>query len=108
MVYGQSSSAEMISEWSKGAKVVKAFNITGSDNMADPVYGDQPLTMFICGDDAKAKEQVTSLAGDLGFETMDVGKLETARYLESLGGLWIHLVYDQGMGKKIGFKLLKR
>src|SRR5262245_31401317 len=31
------SGAEQVAQWAKGAKVCKAFNTTGANNMADPV-----------------------------------------------------------------------
>jgi predicted dinucleotide-binding enzyme len=64
--------------------VVKAFNTTGAENMADPIYQSQPITMFICGDDGEAKAVVAQLAEALGFEVADTGKLAMARYLEPL------------------------
>jgi hypothetical protein len=57
----------------QSARMVKAFNTTGWNNMADPVYLDGPIMMFIAGDDAEAKAVVTRLAEDLGFEAVDAG-----------------------------------
>jgi hypothetical protein len=102
------SGGEQVASWAAGARVVKAFNMTGAKNMANPVYGTQPLTMFICGDDAEAKTTVGSLATELGFEVIDSGPLRVARYLEPLAMLWIHLAYVQGLGPDMGFTLLRR
>ena len=78
------SAAEQIASWAPGARVVKAFNTTGAENMADPVYHGESATMFIAGDDADAKSVVTQVAEDLGFDVADVGGLQTARLLEPL------------------------
>lgn len=102
------SAAEKVAEWTKGTRVVKAFNTTGSKNMGDPVYGDQKASMFICGDNAEAKKTVAALAADLGFDVIDSGPLVSARYLEPLAMLWISLVYVSALGEDIAFKLLKR
>jgi predicted dinucleotide-binding enzyme len=102
------SAAEQIKQWAPGAKVVKAFNTIGAQNMANPIFGAQKATMFICGDDAEAKASVTTLSDDLGFETMDVGSLEIARLLEPVGMLWIHISYGLGRGPDFGFKIVKR
>ena len=102
------SLAEQVAGWAPGAQVVKAFNTTGSDNMANPIYEGQNLTMFICGDAEDAKGTVAALAEKLGFEVVDAGGLDSAIHLESLARLWIHLAYDCGMGKQIGFKLFRR
>jgi NADPH-dependent F420 reductase len=106
---GQTTSAgERVAEWTKGARVIKAFNSTGANNMANPVYGEHKATMFICGDDPEAKAIVSNLAGDLGFDVCDSGPLRVARYLEPLAMLWIHLAYAQGLGREFAFTLLKR
>lgn len=103
-----SSGAEQIAGWAKGARVVKAFNTTGWENMADPIYHSQPVTMFVCGDDAEARTVVAGLAEDLGFEVTDTGPLSTARYLEPLAMLWIHLATVQKQGRQMAFKIVKR
>ncbi|MBE7554253.1 MAG: NADPH-dependent F420 reductase [Anaerolineales bacterium] len=103
-----SSGAEQIAGWAKGGRVVKAFNTTGWENMADPIYHGQPITMFICGDDAEARAVVAGLAEDLGFEVTDTGPLSTARYLEPLAMLWIHLATVQKQGRQMAFKIVKR
>jgi predicted dinucleotide-binding enzyme len=56
------SAGEQVAQWARGAMVVKAFNTSGSGNMANPLYESQPVTMFICGDDDGAKERVAQLA----------------------------------------------
>lgn len=108
-VFGPSTSGgQQVAAWAPGARVVKAFNTTGFGNMADPVYGGEPSTMFICGDDGPAKAIVSALAEDLGFETVDAGPLAAARHLENLALLWIHLTGQPGMSRDIAFRLLRR
>lgn len=102
------SGAEQVAGWAKGARVVKAFNTTGWENMADPIYHGEPITMFICGDDAAAKTAVAGLAEDLGFEVADSGPLATARYLEPLAMIWIHLAIVQKQGRQVALKIVKR
>jgi 8-hydroxy-5-deazaflavin:NADPH oxidoreductase len=107
-VSGNTSAAEQIAGWARGARVVKAFNTTGSGNMLDPNYDSQPVTMFICGDDENAKKMAAQLAQELGFDVTDAGPLTMARYLEPLAALWISLAYGRGMGPNIAFRLMKR
>ena len=102
------SGAEEIARQAGNARVVKAFNTTGAENMADPDYDGQALTMFICGDDEQAKSTVADLARDLGFDVADVGPLSAARLLEPMALAWIRLASRQGLGRQIGFKLLRR
>jgi 8-hydroxy-5-deazaflavin:NADPH oxidoreductase len=102
------SGAEDIAAWAPGARVVKAFNTTGFDNMAQPRYGGMVVDIYYCGDDAEAKARVSELIRAIGAEPVDVGPLANARLLEALAQLWIFLAYRQGMGRNIAFKLLQR
>src|SRR3972149_2562834 len=70
------SAAEEIAKKTPGARVVKAFNMTGAENMANPRFGAEQATMFICGDDAAAKTAVARLTEELGFEAVDAGPLQ--------------------------------
>jgi predicted dinucleotide-binding enzyme len=109
LILGLSTSqGEQIAKVAPGARVVKIFNSTGFDNMADSHYPDGPVSMFYCGDDASAKEVAAELASDLGFEPVDSGPLTSARLLEPLSLLWITLSYKQKLGRGIAFRLIKR
>jgi len=102
------SAAEQVAGWAPGARVVKAFNTIGAAHMADPRFGTQRASMFICGDDASAKATVVRLAGELGFDPVDCGPLTQARLLEPLAMLWISMAYAYGAGPNIGFALLRK
>jgi len=102
------SAGETVGRLAKGAHVVKAFNTTGANNMADSNYPDGKVMMPVAGDDAAAKEIVMTLAADLGFEPIDAGPLAMSRQLEPLAMLWIKLAYAQGMGREFGFAVLRR
>jgi len=102
------SAGERVAGWAPGAKVVKTFNTIGSMHMADPRFGAQRASMFLCGDDADAKATVARLAADLGFDPVDCGPLTQARLLEPLGMLWISMAFAHGAGPNIGFALLRK
>ena len=70
------------------ARFVKAFNSVGNARMVDPVYAGGRPTMFICGNDAAAKETVAGLLDAFGWETADMGGVEAARAIEPLCMLW--------------------
>ncbi|HEX7388924.1 MAG TPA: NADPH-dependent F420 reductase [Acidiphilium sp.] len=104
-----SSGAELVAQWASGGKVVKAFNTTGAGNFGNPRFGAEAASMFIAGDDDAAKATVATLASELSFEVVDTGALSTARWLEPLAMLWIHLAYRQGLGPTgSAFRLLRR
>ncbi len=76
--------------------------------MLNPRYGNESLSMFVCGDDADAKKLVTGLVAELGFEPVDAGGLTQARYLEPLAMLWISMAYRYGNGPNFGFRVVRR
>lgn len=100
--------AELVRDWMGGARVVKAFNTTGSGNMLNPDYGAQRPMMPVAGDDVEAKAVAIGLADEIGFAGIDVGPLSGARDLEHLAMLWIRLAYPLGNGPDIAFALLRR
>lgn len=102
------SAAERVAGWAPGAKVFKAFNTTGANNMADPVINGVRTVMFVCGDDRAAKPAVLRLAADVGFDPVDAGPLANARLLEGWAMLWIHLAVRGGLGPDFGFALIRR
>lgn len=102
------SAAEQVAQWAPGAKVVKAFNTVGANIMADPGFGDNPVVLFYCGDDAGAKHTVHGLAKELGFDPHDAGPLTQARLLEPFALLWISLAFAGGYGREIAFQFLRR
>lgn len=70
------------------ANVVKAFNSVGNALMYKPNLNGQIPTMFICGNDVAAKEQVSAILEDFGWEVEDMGTAEAARAIEPLCILW--------------------
>jgi predicted dinucleotide-binding enzyme len=70
------------------ANVVKAFNSVGNALMYKPNLNGQIPTMFICGNDIEAKEQVSAILEDFGWEVEDMGTVEAARAIEPLCILW--------------------
>ena len=101
------SAAEETQKKLPKARVVKAFNTVFAANQGKGKVGDTQLTAFIAGDDPKAKQTVAQLTRDIGFDPIDCGPLKAARYLEAMAIMIINLAYSNGMGTKIGFKLVK-
>jgi len=103
-----SSAAEQIALWAPGGKVVKALNTASVATIAQPSYEQIPATMFYCGDDMEAKRRVGELIAELGFEGIDSGPLQHARYLEPMAMLYIHLAVHQRWGGNCALKMLRR
>ncbi|MCA1819815.1 MAG: NADPH-dependent F420 reductase [Thermoplasmatota archaeon] len=101
----ESSGAQEVAGWAGAdCSVVKAFNTVFAQQMDKGVVGDTQLTLFCAGDDPEAKSQVLGMGRDLGFDAVDAGPLENARFLESLGYLNIALAHKVGLGPDSGFR----
>lgn len=70
------------------ARFVKAFSSVGNASMVNPRFAAGPPTMFICGNDAAAKQTVSGVLDQFGWETLDLGAVEAARAIEPLCILW--------------------
>lgn len=107
---GYNNTFEALAAMAPDAEVVKCFNTTGFENMANPVYPDGTrIDMFMAGDSKIGKEITQQLAKDLGFENCyDLGGNDKVALLEQFALVWINLAIMQGQGRGIAFKLLKR
>ena len=89
------------------AHFVKAFNSVGAAFMVNPDFGGIRPTMFICGDHAPSKKEVTAILEQFGWEAEDMGGAQGARAIEPLCMLWCipGLLRNQWSH---AFKLLKK
>ena len=87
--------------------MVRAFNSTvrATCSRLQHEYWQKPKRCSFV-DDAGAKQVVSGLAEEIGFEAVDAGALDLGANLEPLR-LWIAGVRS-GVGANIVFKLLKR
>jgi len=84
----EDSLMERLQRMAPDAKLVKTWNSVGSDFMYKPAFPAGTPTMFICGNDAVAKQTVTGILTAFGWETEDMGQIEAARAIEPLSLLW--------------------
>jgi hypothetical protein len=92
----ETSSAEFIAART-AATVVKSLNQVGAAVLGDAwSYPARPI-QFVAGDDAGAKQAVTKLVEELGFEAHDAGPLKAARLLEPMAMVWIDQAMRHGM-----------
>ena len=85
---------------------VKAFSCVGNARMVDPAFPGGKPTMFLCGNDVSAKNRVTRIVAEFGFEPEDCGSVEAARAIEPLCILWC-IPGFQNRGWNHAFKLLR-
>jgi hypothetical protein len=100
------SGGEQIQRWLPDAKVVKAFNIVGNALMVDPKLPGGPPTMFIGGNDEGAKQVVTEILTDFGWETIDLGGIDASRMLEPMCWAWVQSAMKTGKWMQ-AFKMLR-
>ncbi len=89
------------------AHFVKAFSCVGNSLMVNPKMAEGDPTMFICGNNDTAKDQVKNVLKQFGWEWADMGKAEAARAIEPLCILWCIPGFT-GNSWMHAFKLLKK
>lgn len=88
------------------ARFVKAFNSVGGAFMVNPPFKEKP-TMFLCGNDAAAKQTVSRILEQFGWEPADMGKVEAARAIEPLCMLWCIPGLSHGDWSPRAFRMIK-
>ncbi|WP_427158019.1 NADPH-dependent F420 reductase [Aliinostoc sp. HNIBRCY26] len=107
----EQSGSELVQSFVPDAKVVKAFTIYGFENFENntyPGYGNLKPAMLIAGNDTTAKQVVSNLCQQLGWEAIDVGNLSMSLHLEHMTLLWIQMARVQGRGANFVWAMLKR
>jgi len=97
------STSEDLAELLPGARLVKAFNTIGFENLTTAHGRRAPAVMFVAGDDNDVKQIALDLAAELGFRPEDAGPLSNARALEGMVKVWLALAERHGRG--IGFAI---
>ena len=94
------SLGEQIQRTFPTVKVVKTLNTMNTFLMANPqqlAQGDH--TVFVSGNDAEAKAQVTDILHEFGWaDVIDLGDITTARGTEMLVPIWLRLWGALGTG----------
>ena len=97
------SGAQVIAAEAPGVPVVKAFNTTFAGALVAGQVAGRPLDVFLAGDDAAAKERVSTLIRDGGLRAIDAGPLARARELEAAG--FLHMAIQGALGTAFGSAL---
>ena len=84
---GGRSSSEIVAARAHGARVVKTANtLTPAQLAADPVEAGGHRVLFLSGDDAAAKKDVSSVLTKAGFAVVDLGSLAVGSRLQQFPG----------------------
>jgi 8-hydroxy-5-deazaflavin:NADPH oxidoreductase len=95
------STTQDLADLLPGAKLAKAFNTIGFENLATARDRRTPAAMFVAGDDPDAKRIAMDLAAQIGFVPEDAGGLANAKPLELMVRVWLALAQTHGRG--VGF-----
>ena len=97
------STSQDLADLLPGARIVKAFNTIGFENLTTARARVVPAAMFVAGDEHDAKRVVLGLAAELGFRPEDAGPLANAKPLEGMVKVWLALT--QQHGRTVGFAI---
>ena len=79
-----------------GAKLAKAFNTIGFENLRSAAARSIPAAMFVAGDDEDAKRVAMDLAAQIGFQPEDAGGMANTKALEEMVKVWMALAQTHG------------
>ena len=111
LVIGRDSSgAEELAKRAPGAAVVSAFGTVPSEVLF-AVYEareekERPSLVY-CGDDESAKATTATLIRDLGFDPVDAGALDAARWFEPFALLVARLAYETDRAPAIAYRFVQ-
>jgi predicted dinucleotide-binding enzyme len=102
----KSSGAEKLAKKLRKARIVSAFNTVPSEVLFDvfEARGKTKPSLVYCGDDAGAKKVAAQLIRDVGFDPVDAGPLQTARYTEPFALLVARLAYEGERGPELAYR----
>src|SRR4051812_24691319 len=90
------STAQDLADLLPGAKIAKAFNTIGFENLTTAKSRRTPAAMFVASDDEDAKRVALGLATEIGFDACDAGPLSNARPLEEMVKVWLAISRQLG------------
>jgi predicted dinucleotide-binding enzyme len=101
------SGAEVLARKATGARVVSAFGTVPSEVLYatfEARAGDLRPSLVYCGGDESAKQIAACLIRDVGFDPVDAGPLQMARYLEPFTLLIAKLAYEGARGPALAYR----
>ena len=101
------SGAEALAKKLPRSRVVAAFGTIPSEVLFDVFEARRRAkrpSLLYCGDDQGAKDVAAALIRDVGFEPVDAGPLQTARYTEPFTLLIARLAYEGDRGPELAYR----
>lgn len=107
IIANASSGAEELAKKVPRAHVVSAFNTVPSEVLFGVFEARRNSTrssLVYCGDDDRAKGVAAKLIDDAGFDPVDAGPLQIARYTEPFALLVAQLAYEGERGPELAYR----
>ncbi len=107
IIANTSSGAEELAKKVRGAHVVSAFNTVPSEVLFGVFQARRKSmrpSLVYCGDDKPAKDVTAKLIHDVGFDPVDAGPLQVARYTEPFALLVGQLAYEGEGGPDLAYR----
>ncbi|WIY83093.1 NAD(P)-binding domain-containing protein [Propionimicrobium sp. PCR01-08-3] len=101
------SAAAELAAAAPNAKVLKAFNTNFAATLTSGKVESAPISVLVAGDDADAKKTFGEVVTASGAAVYDLGGLDRAAELESLGYTQLLLAGTNQIGWTNGFALFK-
>ena len=99
------NSLAILAEKAPEAQLVRAFNMLGWENFAEPEIAGVQIDLFFCSAPS-VRSAAERLISDVGLHPVYIGDIDTAAVLDSMTRLWFALAIDQGYGRQTAFKML--
>ena len=107
IIANTSSGAEELAKKVRGAHVVSAFNTVPSEVLFGVFQARRKSirpSLVYCDDDKPAKDVTAKLIHDVGFDPVDAGPLQVARYTEPFALLVGQLAYEGEVGPDLAYR----
>lgn len=88
------------------ARLYRAFNSLGWENLAEPDFNGVKADLFYCGDE-QDQATVAQLIADVGLEPVYLGGTGNVGLVEGMTNMWFALAMQRKLGRRIAFKVLK-
>jgi 8-hydroxy-5-deazaflavin:NADPH oxidoreductase len=96
-----------VAEAAPAALYYRAFNITGWESFAAPVFpGGEQADLFYAGADGDSRPLVETLVAAVGLRPVWVGDESQVEAVDGLTRLWFALALGRGLGRHTAFRLL--
>ena len=87
------------------ARLYRAFNTLGWENLAEPDFDGVKADLFFCGDEEECAT-VERLISDVGLAPICLGGTDEVGLVEGMTSMWFALAMRRKMGRRIAFKVL--